>query len=89
VRVFTFSQLVCADRGLSLRHRQMRAAYDRALARGADRHALDAAQAKWRQARSRANDRHTLSVLYAERIRALNAAASKAHRKPERRATRR
>jgi hypothetical protein len=53
----------------------MRAAYERAIAAGADRLALDRGQAKWRRVRDHADSRRELAALYARRIADLRAAA--------------
>jgi uncharacterized protein len=60
----------------------MRRAYDRALAAGADRPALDRTQAQWRAQRDRTGSPTRLARLYRARIAALNAAAHRAHATP-------
>jgi uncharacterized protein len=72
---------VCASPSLSAQHRQMRAAYERALAAGASRLAVDRGQARWRAVRAHADSRSELSDLYVQRIRALNAAARAAQKR--------
>jgi hypothetical protein len=72
-------RLVCSDAPLAGLHREMRAAYDAALAAGADQLAVDEGQAEWRVARNAAADRKALEVLYARRIRELKAAARAPH----------
>jgi hypothetical protein len=72
---------VCASPSLSAQHRQMRAAYERALAAGASRLAVDRGQARWRSIRAHAASRSELSNLYIQRIRTLNAAARAAHKR--------
>lgn len=69
-------RLVCGYPSLADQDRQLRGAYDRALAAGADRRDLDRAQALWRAASENVSDRATLSERYARRIRELEAAAS-------------
>ncbi len=69
-------RLVCGYPSLANQDRQLRSAYDRALAAGADRRDLDRAQALWRAASENVSDRAALSERYARRIRELEAAAS-------------
>jgi hypothetical protein len=73
----TADRLVCAYPALAAQHRRMRAAYDHALAAGADPLAIDRAQAEWREARAATGDRARLYALYERRIRELTAAARK------------
>jgi hypothetical protein len=73
-------RLVCARPGLASLDRDMRRAYDRALAAGADRLAVDRAQAKWRERRDQAASEAELSLLYAQRIAELDDAARRPRR---------
>jgi hypothetical protein len=75
-------RMVCAFPALAAQHRQMRAAYDRALAAGADPLEIDRAQAEWREQRNAAHDSKQLSALYAQRIRELSAAARRVPEEP-------
>ncbi len=70
-------RLVCADPALGAQHRRMRAAYDKALAAGADPLAIDRGQAEWRVARNAQGDRKALMSIYERRIWELQAAARK------------
>jgi uncharacterized protein YecT (DUF1311 family) len=74
-------RLVCARPALAAQDREMRRAYDRALAAGADRLAIDAGQARWRGRRDRTTSEADLARLYARRIAELDAAA-RARRRP-------
>jgi hypothetical protein len=69
-------RLICAYPQLAIQHRQMRQAYEKALAAGADPLTVDAAQADWRALRNSASTRAELSMLYTQRIRQLEAAAT-------------
>lgn len=71
-------RLVCGYPTLAAQDRQLRAAYERALAAGADRRDLDRTQAQWRDASSDVSDRTILGERYARRIRELEAVASAA-----------
>lgn len=71
-------RLVCGYPTLAAQDRQLRAAYERALAAGADRRDLDRTQAQWRDASSDVSDRAVLGDRYARRIRELEAVASAA-----------
>jgi uncharacterized protein len=73
-------RLVCARPGLNSLDQAMRRAYDRALAAGADRLAVDRAQAEWRARRDRATSEAELSRLYAERIAELDDVARRRRR---------
>lgn len=67
---------ICASPALQTADRQMRAAYNRALASGANRRELARDQARWKVAANAASsDRRRLAALYAERTRELRAAA--------------
>jgi hypothetical protein len=74
-------RLVCDRPGLTSLDRTMRRAYDRALSAGADRLAIDRAQARWRGQRDRATSEGELSRLYAERIAELDEAARQSARR--------
>jgi hypothetical protein len=71
-------QTVCASRALTAQHRQMRDAYERAIAAGADPLLVDRDQAEFRIRRDGVSNRDTLAKLYDRRIRELNAAAARA-----------
>lgn len=75
-------RLMCANPTLRVQERRMKAAYERALAAGADPLAVDAAQAEWRALRNAADTRGELADLYARRTRELNATAEAATRTP-------
>lgn len=68
-------RLVCGRPELGELDLKMRAAYDRALAAGADRLKVDRAQAQWRGRRDRATSEDELSQLYARRIAELDRTA--------------
>jgi uncharacterized protein YecT (DUF1311 family) len=68
-------RLVCEHPALAEQDAEMRAAYDRALAAGADRLKVDRAQAQWRGRRDRATSEGELSQLYARRIAELDRTA--------------
>lgn len=69
-------RMVCRTPALDAQHRRMRAAYNRAVAAGADRISLDSDQARWRRSRDRTVDRQALASLYSRRIRELEALAA-------------
>lgn len=69
-------RLLCGFPALAAQDRQLRAAYDRALAAGADRRDLDRAQALWRETTQDVSDRQLLAERYSRRIRELEAAAT-------------
>ena len=71
-------RLVCGYPTLAAQDRQLRAAYERALAAGADRRDLDRSQAQWRVASADVADRTVLGERYARRIRELEVVASAA-----------
>ncbi|MGA0607695.1 hypothetical protein ACO2Q0_17015 [Phenylobacterium sp. VNQ135] len=75
-------RLMCANPALRVQERRMKAAYERALAAGADPLAVDAGQAQWRAERNAADSRGELADLYARRTRELNQAAEAAARTP-------
>jgi uncharacterized protein len=75
-------RILCANPALEVQHRQMRTAYERALARGVDPLIIDQGQAEWRAVRNVASNKSELQTLYARRIRELNAARP-APRPPE------
>ena len=68
-------RLVCGYPTLAAQDRQLRAAYDRALAAGADRRDVDRGQATWRGESEQVADRKVLAERYARRIRELDSAA--------------
>lgn len=69
-------RLLCNDLGLNLLDHEMRDAYGRAMAAGADPVALRDSQAAWRRARDPTGDPRALAQLYGRRIRELKAQAS-------------
>lgn len=69
-------RLVCGYPTLAAQDRQLRSAYERALAAGADRRDLDRSQAQWRDASADVTDRAVLGERFARRIRELEAVAS-------------
>lgn len=71
-------RLVCGYPTLAAQDRQLRAAYERALAAGADRRDLDRSQAQWRNGSADVADRAVLGERYARRIRELEVVASAA-----------
>ncbi len=71
-------RMLCADPSLKAQHRQLQEAYIRALNSRADPKALDAGQAAFRLAVSRAETPERLAELYDRRIRELNAATAEA-----------
>jgi len=73
-------RLVCGRPGLASMDVAMRHAYDQALKAGADRLAIDRAQAQWRGQRDRATSEAELSRLYARRIAELDDAARRSER---------
>lgn len=75
-------RLICATPTLKVQERRMKAAYERALAAGADPLSIDRGQAEWRAERDGVEDRATLAELYARRTRELNEAAESAARTP-------
>jgi uncharacterized protein YecT (DUF1311 family) len=68
-------RLTCGYPALAAQDRQLRAAYDKALAGGADRRELDRAQAAWRGESEKIADRNTLAERYQRRIREIEAAS--------------
>lgn len=78
----TADRLVCQSPTLKVQDRRMKAAYERALAAGADPLAIDRGQAEWRAQREAAGSRAELADLYARRVRELNAAAEAARTTP-------
>jgi len=74
------SRMVCASPRLLAQDRRMRRAYDRALAAGADRLAVDRAQARWRATLTRTGSAARAAQLYDRRIRELEAIARRARR---------
>jgi len=68
-------RLVCGYPSLAAQDRQLRAAYDRALAAGVDRRNVDRSQATWRGESEQVTDRKVLAERYARRIRELDSAA--------------
>lgn len=68
-------RLVCGYPSLAAQDRELRAAYERALAAGADRRELDRAQAAWRSGGEQVANREQLADRYSRRIRELEAAA--------------
>lgn len=71
-------RLVCGYPTLAAQDRQLRSAYERALAAGADRRDLDRSQAQWRDASANVSDRAVLGERFARRIRELEVVASAA-----------
>lgn len=69
-------RLVCGYPTLAAQDRQLRSAYERALAAGADRRDLDRSQAQWRDGSADVSDRAVLGERFARRIRELEAVAS-------------
>jgi len=67
-------RLVCGYPALAAQDRQLRAAYDRALAAGADRRDLDRDQAVWRGESAQVADHRVLTERYTRRIRELDTA---------------
>jgi hypothetical protein len=76
-------RLVCTRPAIAALDRQMRAAYDRALAGGADRLEIDRGQARWRAERDRAAGERRIAGLYARRIADLAAASRRPARRGE------
>lgn len=70
-------RLVCGYPTLAAQDRQLRAAYDRALASGVDRRELDRAQAIWRGEIESVADRKLLAERYQRRIREIEAAPAR------------
>ena len=68
-------RLTCGYPTLAAQDRQLRAAYDKALAGGADRRELDRAQAAWRGESENIADRNALAERYQRRIREIEAAS--------------
>lgn len=68
-------RLVCGYPKLAAQDRQLRTAYERALAAGADRRDLDRAQAQWRGDGEKISDPKQLADRYTRRIHELEAAA--------------
>ncbi|HEY0646529.1 hypothetical protein [Phenylobacterium sp.] len=70
-------RLTCGYPVLAAQDRQLRAAYDKALASGADRRELDRAQAVWRGESENIADRNALAERYQRRIREIEAASAR------------
>lgn len=70
-------RLICGYPSLAAQDRQLRTAYDKALAAGADRRALDRGQAVWRSESEQVADHRALADRYARRLRELDAAAGR------------
>jgi uncharacterized protein YecT (DUF1311 family) len=68
-------RLVCGYPSLAAQDRQLRTAYERALAAGADRRELDRDQAAWRGESEKVSDHRQLAERYDRRIRELQSAA--------------
>lgn len=71
-------RLVCGYPTLGAQDRRLREAYVQALAAGAHAEDLEASQMEWKAQRDGLADRHQLAAFYADRISALEAAASAA-----------
>jgi hypothetical protein len=69
-------RLICGYPSIALQDQRLKQAYGRALAAGADPHAIEGAQAEWRQASAEISDRKALFDRYDGRIRELDAAAA-------------
>lgn len=70
-------RLVCGYPTLAAHDRELRVAYDKALAAGVDRRELDRGQAQWRGESETVSDRKQLAERYQRRIRELESAAVK------------
>lgn len=75
-------RILCAAPALRRQDEQMRTAYEKALAAGANPLEIDRGQAEWRAARNDAENPAQLAAFYARRIRELDAAARAAPMTP-------